>query len=247
MRSLRLAILSAALACSSSPRPPPPPAGPPPPSPEVLLEEAIALRSEGDLGAARAKLEAALAASPRADAVRNELVDLLLADGRELDRAAEVLAGADATAAGPRLHLLAGRLAELQGDDARAAEAYARALTLGADAELRFHRALVLDRLGRADEALLELEALRAARPAAPGLALALSEHYESVGRLPEAAAELVRAAEAAPERAAGWDRLARFHARHGQEAEARAAEARARDVAAKPDRALRPLLPSRR
>jgi predicted Zn-dependent protease len=249
VRVLLSALALSALACSSSRPPPPPPAppAPPPPSPELLLKEALSLRAEGELAAARAKLEAALAASPRADPVRNELADLLLADGDELDRAAEVLAGADAAAAGPRFHLLSGRLAELQADDARAAVAYARALELGADPELRFQRALVLERLGEGEAALAELEALRALRPGAPGLALALADRYEAAGRLAEAEAELVRAAEAAPGRAAGWDRLARFRARHGREDEARAAAERARELESKPDRALRPLLPSRR
>lgn len=246
---LLFVLLAAALACSSfrPPPVPPPPAPPRPPSPEALLKEAIALRAAGDLDAARANLEAALAASPRADPVRNELAELLLAEGSEIDGAAEVLAGADAASAGPRFHLLFGRLAELQADDERAAAAYERALALGIDPEVRFQRALVLDRLGRTDEAITELEALRAVRPAAPGLALALADRYEAAGRIPEAEAELVRAAEAAPERAAGWDRLARFHARQGRDVEARAAEARARALEAKPARALRPLLPSRR
>lgn len=240
-------LAAAALACSSSPPPPPPPA-PRAPSPESLLREAIALRASGDVDGARGKLEAALAASPRADPVRNELADLLMADGRELERAGEVLAGADAAAAGPRYHLLTGRLAELRGDGALAAEAYAHALSLGADPELRYERARLLAALGRTDEAIDELLALREAGRAGSAVALALAERYEEVGRVADAEAEYRRYAEAAPDRPQGLRLLARFLERHGREEEARAAEARARERAGgTPDRALRPLPPSRR
>ena len=244
-----LGAVAPACSCRRAPAPPPPAPEPArPPSPEALLQEALTLRAAGDVEGARARLEAALAGSPRADAVRNELADLLIADGSELDRAAEVLAGADAATAGPRYHLLCGRLAELRDDGAAAAEAYARALALGADPELRYDRARLLAALGRSDEAIQELLTLRAARPENASITLALAERYEEAGRLAEAEAELRRNVDAAPDRPLGWSLLSRFLARHGREEEARAAETRARERAgAAPDRALRPLLPSRR
>jgi tetratricopeptide (TPR) repeat protein len=247
---LPLPLLAAlALACSSSRAPAPPTPEPPrPPSPEELLREAIGLRAAGEAEAARTKLEAALAASPRADPVRNELADLLVADGRDLDRAAEVLAGADAASAGPRYHLLSGRLAELRGDGALAVDAYARALALGADPELRYDRARLLGELGRNDEAIQELLQLREARRGRGSLEVALAERYEDAGRLAEAETEYRRNVEAAPDRPLGWTLLSRFLARHGREEEARDAEARARERAGgAPARALRPLPPSRR
>jgi thioredoxin-like negative regulator of GroEL len=212
-----------------------------------MLREAIAARAAGDVAAARAKLEAALAASPRADPVRNELADLLITEGVELDRAAEVLAGADAASAGPRWHLLSGRLAHLRGDNALAAEAYGRALALGADPELRYDRARLLAELGRDDEAIAELLALRAEGRGNGAVALALAERYESAGRLAEAEAEY-RAYAGASDRARGWTLLAEFLARQGRAAEARDVEARARGLGGgAPERALRPLPPSRR
>ncbi|GAO04141.1 hypothetical protein PSR1_03029 [Anaeromyxobacter sp. PSR-1] len=74
-----------------------------------------------------------------------------------------------------------------------------------------------------------------------------LAERYEAAGLLPAAEAELVAAAEAAPDRAAGWDRLARFYARTHREDKARAAEAKARAASGTRERVLRPLLPSSR
>lgn len=241
-----LPVLAAALGCSPPRAPAPPPS--PAPSPETLLREAIAERAAGDVASARAKLEAALAVSPRADPVRNELADLLIADGRDLDRAAAVLAGADPASAGPRWHLLSGRLAQVRGDGGAAVEAYARALALGADPELRYERARLLAELGRNDEAIAELLALRGQGRGDGAVALALAERYEAAGRLAEAEAEYRAQARAAPDRPLGWSLLAAFLARHGRDAEARDAEARARERAGgAPSRALRPLPPSRR
>lgn len=216
------------------------------PRPDVLLARARALRAEGDLEGARARLEAAHQASPAADDVRVELADVLVADGRELDRAAELLAGVQ----GPgdaRLHLVTARLAEVRGDDAGAEASYAVALAVEPDPDVRLRRALALERLTRYDEATAELELVRADRPDDVLARARLADRYEAAGRLREAEAELVRAAEAQPDRAAGWERLARFYERAGRGADARAAQARARAAAGRDERGLRPLLPSRR
>ena len=216
------------------------------PRPEVLVARARALRADGDRAGAQARLEAALQLAPASDDVRLELADLLVADARDLERAAALLAGLSAPG-GARAAVVSARLAELKGDDAVAAEAYERALDAGEDADLRFRRALALERLGRVDEATLDLERVRAERPDDPLARARLAERYEVAGRLVEAEAELIWLAEAQPERAAGWRRLARFYERTGRKAEARVALARAKESAPRGTRALRPLLPSKR
>ncbi|WP_245530010.1 tetratricopeptide repeat protein [Anaeromyxobacter dehalogenans] len=218
------------------------------PRTEVLVARAEALRADGDVEGAREILEAAFALATASGEARLALADLLVADGRELDRAATLIGGAPEAAAVPRRRVLAGRLAELRGDDATAVAEYAAALDLGADAEVRVRRALALERLGRGDEALLELHRASRERPGDALVRARLAERYEAAGLLPAAEAELVAAAEAAPERAAGWDRLARFYARTHRDEKARAAEAKARAAAGTPrERVLRPLLPSSR
>lgn len=218
------------------------------PRTEVLVARAEALRVDGDLEGAREILEAAFALAPASGEARLALADLLVADGRELDRAATLIGGAPEAAAVPRRRVLTGRLAELRGDDATAVAEYAAALELGADADVRVRRALALERLGRGDEALLELHRASRERPGDALVRARLAERYEAAGLLPAAEAELVAAAEAAPDRAAGWDRLARFYARTHREDKARAAEAKARAAAGTPrERVLRPLLPSSR
>ncbi|WP_232287268.1 tetratricopeptide repeat protein [Anaeromyxobacter dehalogenans] len=253
------AAVTPAAAPAASPAQPTPPGAATPPAPaaepggrrprtEVLVARAEALRGDGDLEGAREILEAAFALAPGSGEARLALADLLVADGRELDRAATLIAGAPEAAAVPRRRVLAGRLAELRGDDAAAVAEYAAALDLGADAEVRVRRALALERLGRGDEALLELHRASRERPGDALVRARLAERYEAAGLLPAAEAELVAAAEATPDRAAGWDRLARFYARTHREDKARAAEAKARAAAGTPrERVLRPLLPSSR
>lgn len=216
------------------------------PRPEVLLARARALRAEGDVAGAQERLEVALQAAPDSDELRLELADLIVAEGREPYRAAVLLEGVRVRD-GARWHLANGRLAELRGDDRGAEAAYARALAEEDDPDVRLRRALVLERLGRFDEAAAQLELLRAARPDDALVRARLAERHEAAGRLAEAEVELREAAEAQPERAAGWERLARFYRRAGREAEARDALARARDALGRTERALRPLLPSKR
>jgi predicted Zn-dependent protease len=233
-------------AAEPPPQAPPAEVAPSQPRPDVLVARARVLRAEGDVAGAQARLELALVVAPGDDDARIELADLLVADGRDLSRAEELLAGVVGPPT-PRLHLVVARLAEARGDDGRAAAEYALALAEGDDPDARLRLALALERLGRLDEATAELERVRAARPDDLVARARLAERYEAAGRLDEAEAELRSLAEEDPERAAGWDRLARFYQRIGREKDARAAAERARTAAARPERDLRPLLPSRR
>lgn len=249
-----LALVGAVLAaCASTPplpsEPLPAAAVPPPatvPGPDSLLADARALLAAGDAALARVRLEEALAAAPARDDVRLELAEILIADGQDLQRAQSVLAGVRRRAVNARWDLACARVAELGGDDEAAQAAYGRALLVADDADVRLRRAVALERLGRADEAVRELEKARATRPQDLAVRTRLAELYEACGRMVEAEAELAAAARAAPERAAGWTRLARFYERNGRAAEAERADSRAR-AAGRPGRSLRPLLPSRR
>jgi predicted Zn-dependent protease len=213
----------------------------------VLLARARVLRAEGDAPGARARLEAAFQDAPWNDEIRLELAELLLADGRELDRVAALLDGLREPERSRRGILLSAELSELRGDDAAAADGYARALAITSDPDLRLRRALALERLGRGDEALRELEQAKQERPDDPAIRARLGDRYEAAGLLADAEAELVAAAQAAPDRPVGWDRLAGFYGRIGRPEKARAAAARARELVGVKDRALRPLLRSSR
>lgn len=252
-----LAVLLAAalaLACGGrsrtavAPPPSPPPAPPAAPAVDVqaLQADARGLRAAGDLDGARAKLEQALAAAP-SDALRLDLADLLVADGRDLDQAAALVADVRDREADVRYDLLSARLAELRGDDAAAADAYARAVARAEDADVRLRRASALERLGRTAEAASELERVRALRPDDAYVQERLAAAYEAGGRIADAEAAWIAAAVAAPERAAGYERLARFYERIGRKDAAERADARARAITRQGERALRPLQPSRR
>jgi len=228
--------------------PPPPPAAAPTPRVDIeaLRADALALRAAGDLAGARMKLELALTAAP-SDALRLEVADLLVADGGDLDRAGVLVADVRDRDADVRYDVLSARVAELRGDDAAAAGAYARAISRAEDADLRLRLASALERLGRTAEAARELERVRALRPDDPSVRERLAEAYEADGRISEAEAAWVTAAAATPERAAGYERLARFYERLGRRDAAERAEARARAITRQGERALRPLLPSKR
>src|SRR5512133_3101968 len=64
----------------------------PPPAPAERLARARTLRTKGDVAAARAQLESALATAPAFDAARLEFADILLSNGSDLDEAAALLA-----------------------------------------------------------------------------------------------------------------------------------------------------------
>lgn len=258
-----LALVPAVLlaACGHAPprttpsaRPPAAAAPPPaaaatsaPPRTDVLLARARALRAAGDVSGALARLDTAFQAEPASPAVRLELADLLVAERLEPDAAASLLEGLADTPDG-RVSLVRARLCEVRADDACAAAFYASALALNDDPEARLRRALALERLGRTGEQIVELERLRGERPGDTFARAHLGDAYEDAGRRQEAEAELRWVAEAQPDRAAGWLRLARFYERAGRPREAREALDRARSLATpRQERALRPLLPSRR
>jgi predicted Zn-dependent protease len=243
-RAVLVLLLVLVLACAS-----PSPARPPPPvprtaAPESLLRDARSARDAGDLPLARARLEEAVLGAPDWDLPRLDLAELLLAEGSDLPQVAELLSG-PVRPENPRLHVLRGQLAELEEDDLGAAASYAQALLLRPDPDVRLRRALVLDRLGRGDDAISELERVREARPRDPAARARLADLYERAGRLEHASRELEALAFGSG-RPAPWRALAEFHRRHGDENAARWAEANARALDAREDRALRPLLPSR-
>jgi predicted Zn-dependent protease len=241
-RRVLLSVAALLAACAGSPpRPPPPPRIDPAP----LLAEAIAARADGDLGRARERLEAAVAADPGWDLPRLELADLLLAEGSDPARA-ETLLAPPAREDNPRLHRLRGAARELAGDDGAAAERYGAALALRDDAELRLRRAILLDRLGRLDESAEELERVRVERPDDLAPVARLADVYERLGRLGEAEQLLLGEANATPQRPGAWLRLARFYGRIGEPGKAAGAEKRAQEGDAV-ERRLRPLAPSRR
>ncbi|HTN51598.1 MAG TPA: hypothetical protein VML50_04290 [Anaeromyxobacter sp.] len=250
-----LALAAALMAACASGRPAPPPpaappvavavAAPPAPPPDVLLAEARRLRAAGDLDGARSRLEGALAAWPT-DEVRLELAEVILADGRSLDRAGALLDAVAARDASRRWLLLGAELAELRGDDVAAAEGYRRALALAGDPDVRLRRALVLERMGQGAWALSELERADRERPGDPVIGERLARRYEAAGFLDEAEQRWKALAEAAPQRPGGWERLSGFYARTGRPALAQAAAARAREAAGTTERALRPLLRAR-
>jgi tetratricopeptide (TPR) repeat protein len=212
----------------------------------VLVARARALRTEGDVVGARARLETALEVSSMDDDARLELADLLVTQGEDLVRAADLLLTVPDV--GVQVHLVRARLAEAQGDDLVAAAEYRLALAVADadDPDARLSRALALERLGRDGEALEELERVRTARPADVVTRAHLAERYEAAGRAAEAEGELRYLAELTPGRASGWERLARFYERAGRERDARSARERARALVQRSERTLRPLLPSR-
>lgn len=230
-----VAALAAALACSTST----------PRRSDAFTTTVAPGGGAADLAAA-ARLEAALEVRSLSDDERLELAEELLADGRSPDQAAALLRGVARRDGNARFHVLSGRLAELCGDDAGAAGAYGRALAFAEDPDQRLRRGLALERLGRREEAIEELERVRGGRPGDAVVASRLADLYESAGRLREAELELRGLASARPERAAAWERLARFYERVGRRSEARTATSRARDLSGRTARALRPLLPSR-
>jgi predicted Zn-dependent protease len=260
--NLPLAGLVALAACGAprpkAPPPRPPPAAvaapepaaapaPPAPRPEVLLARARALRAAGDVEGARARLEAALAAAPASDDLRLELADLLVADGREPDRAAELLGGVGAREGNGRWLIVSAQLAELRGDASAAAALYAQALALADDPAIRLRHAVALETLGRPGEAIAELQQVQRDRPDDPFVGSRLAACYEEAGRLREAETELVALAEATPDRAGDWERLAAFYRRTGRPDAARRAESRADAASGRRERALRPLQRARR
>lgn len=252
------ALLASALACAAARPPPPPPPAPLPPAaaaaPEppridaaAELEQAREARRAGRLAEARQHLAAAVGADPEAGEARLDLVELLIDDGAELDRAGGLLREAqflrpDAA----RFARLCGQLAELRGDPAAAAEAYRSALEAAPDLELRLRRGVILARLTRASEAEGELTRVVVERPEERAARAALAELYERDGQRDLAEHQLAVLAALAPSEPAPVHGLAGFYRRIGEAHHAAAAELRARALEGD-GRKLRPLLPARR
>ncbi len=247
--ALALALAAACAGSPPSPRKAAPAASPAAPAVDVAAELAAAraARAEGQGDIARRHLEAVVLADPRAFEARLDLAELLLADGSGLERAALVIDEARALReTDARLWRLRGSLLELREDEAGAADAYALALAISPDTELRLRRGMLLAHLGKRADAAFELERVEAERPSDRAARAALAELYEAEGRLAEAEGELAELARLAPADAGAQRRLATFHRRHGDLAKAREADERARQLETAP-RTLRPLGPARR
>jgi predicted Zn-dependent protease len=240
-----LLLLAAALAAAPAPPPaPPPPVGHV--AAEAAMAEARSARERGDAAAEQVELARAVGADPGWDLPRLDLAELILREEGNGRAALELLPGPAQRPDNPRLPRLRGAALEQLGDDAGAAAAYAEALAVREDGELRLRRALLLARTGASAEAIAELERLRAARPRDPLPRSHLAELYEAAGRRAEAEAELRWLGAASPADPAPLRRLARFLSRGGDAARAAAAEQAARALE-KPVRAMRPLMPDGR
>lgn len=201
----------------------------------------------GDRALARARLDEACDGDRTWPLPRLELAELLLEDGTDLARARGLVFEARQLAPeNPRAHRLDGALAELEGHDAVAAEAYGRSLALRDDPDVRLRQGLAWARAGKRAQAIAALEQVRAVRPRDSQARANLADLYEAAGETRKAETELLFLAEAGPGKAP-LVRLARFYARTGQREKARAAEERARDADTAEKRKLRPLRPSRR
>ena len=185
--------------------------------------------------------------APAAEDARLELADLLVADGRELARAADLLAGVRDAGDG-RLHLVRARLAEAREDDARRGRRVRgsrsrppRIRTRGSGARSRSSGSAAARRRSpswsgsaprapRTARARTARGAVRGSRPARRG-----------GGRAP-----LARRGAAGARERLGAARPVLRAARVGRRRRARRGE-RARAAGGRPERALRPLLPSKR
>jgi predicted Zn-dependent protease len=238
---------------SPAPAPPvtasPPAAAPRPPPIDITQELALArtAHAEGRVHDESIHLERVVRADPNAFEARLEFAELLLRQSIDLGRAVVLLRDAQVLRPGdPRPARLAAWLAEIQGDDAAAAAAYQRALALDPDPELRYRRGILLRRLGRTDEAVMELERVASERPGDRAARTTLAELFELRGRLGDAEKTLLDIVQLAPAEPGPQRRLAAFYRRHGEAAKALEAETRARRLEGAP-RSLRPLRPSKR
>lgn len=226
------------------------PASPAPPpgsdAARAALSAARAARERGDAAAERLELARAVSADPGWDLPRIDLAEVLLRDAGDGNAALALLDGPGLRGDNPRLQRLRGAAREQAGDGEGAVAAYAAALALRDDDELRLRRAMLLAGLGRGPEAIVELERLRAVRPADPRPRSQLAELYEAAGRRAEAEVELRWLAAAAPAAPAPLYRLARFLARGGDSEGAERVDRAARALE-RPTRAMRPLMPDGR
>src|SRR5690606_647789 len=219
--------------------------------PRAAFARGKALLEQGDETAARAAFLEAAEAAPTWLLPYIELGELAVRRREGVAEArAELRARAESGERNPRYHRLLGDLAELDGDDAAAVEAWRRSLgLLSEQVEVRLRMAAALERLGRHEEAA-DAYALVLAHD--PGDVVVRARHaaaLEAAGRWDEAREQLRTLVRLQPGQELPLRRLARFHERRGELQEARrrneAADARARRRPREPR--MRPLPPSKR
>lgn len=148
----------------------------------------------------------------------------------------------------PRYHRILGDLAELDGDDAAAVDAWEASLARhGSQDDVRLRRAAALERLGRAEEAV-EAYAILVARNPADLVVRARHAHaLEAAGEYEAAREALETLVRFQPGQEIPLRRLARFLERRGEVEAARRAHAEADRLGQRgPPRKMRPLPPSR-
>jgi tetratricopeptide (TPR) repeat protein len=260
---MRLGCLFAVLAaCTNAPAPKSEPAlgqptmaATPVPAPgpdaQKLFEEALALRTNGDDGAAKDKLDLAIEASPAFALARLERADVLLAlggDGAAI--LADAKAAVDALPQNPRAQKTLAFALQETGDNDGALAAFERSLALRDDPSIRRKLAAVNARAGRKTVALGHWEALRDADPSDVGTHVELAQLYAELDRPGSAEQEFRAALALAPSNFALRRRFADWLEKQGKVRDAR--EERKRAEAADPtpteqERRLRPLLPASR
>ncbi len=219
------------------------------PDPLHALRAGVAAREAGDWGTALQDFQAAVKASPGWGLANLELAFAILRTGGSLDAVAHHLDLArKADPDNPRVHYLAGLLAEARHQPQAAAAAYQQAVARRPSlvaAQLRLG-AVLLD-LGRPAEAIPHLEAAAHVGGRALAARANLADAYEKVGDLEKAEVELKTLVALFPHNAYQLTRLARFYQRHGRTREARRVLRRADAVSGRQKRHLRPLPKSRR
>jgi tetratricopeptide (TPR) repeat protein len=193
----------------------------PPLDPAVLYSRAEQHFAAGRFDAARADLLSARRLAGPHPAILHLLA---LTERRRGDPAAARAAFQAALAAAPRDATLYGNFANFHadiGDTDAALTAYATALSLApAHHDARFNRALLLQKLGRLDEALADLDAIAAAaRPSDPRVHSARGSVLRDLGRLADAAAAYDAALQADSNRAVAAHGRARVAMERGEDA----------------------------
>ena len=213
------------------------------------LRAGVTARQAGDWGTALQDFQAAVAASPTWGLANLELAFAILRTGGSLDAVARHLAQArKADPGNPRVHYLAGLLAEARHHPEAAVAAYQAAVARRPSlvgAQLRL--GAVLLGLGRAADAIPHLEAAAHVGGRALAARANLADAYEKVGDLKKAEVELKTLVALFPRNAYQLTRLARFYQRHGRKREARRVLRRADALSGRRHRRLRPLPRSRR
>jgi len=208
-----------------------------------------ALLEQGDEVAARAAFLRAAEAAPTWLLPYLELGELAIRRRENVvEVRAEMRALADIGEGNPRYHRIQGDLAELEGDDAAAIEAWRTSLALLPEqTDVRLRMATALERLGRHEEAA---EAYAAVLAADPGDLVVRARHaaaLEAAGRWEEAREQLRTLVRLQPGKEIPLRRLARFCERRGELEEARRLHEEADRLARRgpPQRRMRPLPPS--